>query len=401
MTFDLVIRNGHVIDPLTGMDEIADVAFFDGKVAHVAPKIDGDAHSIREAAGLYVLPGLIDLHTHVYPGGTSLGIDPARIAISSGTTTAVDAGSAGANNFAGLVDHVIPKSPIRILAFMNISHVGIFMTPGIRIGEAEHLEFLDIDRCVNAVGKYREHVVGVKIRVGASTTGKLGAVPLHMAIRAAEMAGDLPVMVHVGADLPPTLEEIVDPLRPGDILTHYCSPKRNSPLKTDGKVRDCILAARQRGVIMDLGHGGGSFGFDIGRAMLAQGMAPDVISSDVHAYCIEGVAPDVLDSMTKFLELGMPLNDVVRAATATPAAVCRRPDIGTLRPGSAGDATLVELREGRFPLVDSIGKKIEAKQRLVPRGVVIAGRWWHDGEAATKDALKANDHPQSADKPTG
>src|SRR5690606_31859351 len=154
-------------------------------------------------------------------------------------------------------------------------------------------------------------------------------------IRAAELAGDLPVMVHIGAGMPPRIEDIVEPLRRGDVLTHFCTPKANSPLTSAGAIRDCMIAARERGVIMDIGHGSGSFGFKIAEKMLEEGFTPHVISSDVHAHCIDGPAYDVLETMSKFLVMGLPLVEIIRAATETPATVCRRPSLGNLKIGSA------------------------------------------------------------------
>lgn len=378
MDYDLLLKNGHVIDPAQGLDGEYDVAFAGGKVAAVSPSIsDASAAEVRDVAGLYVVPGLIDLHTHVYWGGTFLGVDAERVARESGMTTAVDAGSAGASNIRGLLELVAPRTPVRILAFINLAITGLFVDAGrITIGEAEDLRLLSIAHCVEAAKAHASHVVGVKIRVGASTTAHLGAMPLHMAIRAAELAGDLPVMAHIGAGMPPRIEDIVDPLRPGDVLTHFCTPKTNSPLKPDGALRDCMLAARERGVIMDVGHGSGSFGFEVAKAMLEVGFRPNVISSDVHSNCIDGPAFNVTETMSKFLVLGLPLVEVIRAATATPAAVIRRTDIGTLKPGSAGDATLLELRKGDVTYKDSIGGTLKADRRLVPRGMVLGGRSW-------------------------
>jgi dihydroorotase len=383
MAFDLLLKNGHVVDPAQGLDGQADVAFLDGKVAAVASSIsDADAHETRDVGGLYVLPGLIDLHTHVYWGGTFLGVQAEIVARKSGMTTAVDAGSAGASNIKGLVHLVAPRSPVRILAFLNLSFTGIFADTGrITMGEAEDLRLLNLAHCVEGAKSYPHHVIGIKVRVGASSTAHLGAMPLHMGIRAAELAGNLPVMAHIGAGLPPRLEDIVDPLRRGDILTHCCTPKQNSPLNGERALRDCMIAARERGVIMDIGHGSGSFGFDVARRMLELGFAPDVISSDVHIQCIDGPAHDVLATMSKFLFLGLPLNDVVRAATAAPAAALRRSDLGTLAPGAAGDASLVEIRKGPVSFFDSIGNRLDGNRRFVSRGIVIGGRWWHDGEA--------------------
>jgi len=272
----------------------------------------------------------------------------------------------------------------RILAFLNLSVVGIFADAGrLTVGEAEDLRLLDIKHCVDAARANADGVVGIKIRVGASTTAHLGAMPLHMAIRAAELAGDLPVMVHIGAGMPPRIEDIVEPLRRGDVLTHFCTPKANSPLTSAGEIRDCMIAARERGVIMDIGHGSGSFGFKVAEKMLDEGFLPHVISSDVHAQCLEGPAYDVLETMSKFLVMGLPLVEVIRAATEAPAAVCRRADLGTLAVGSAGDATILHIRKGRTEFTDSIGAKLAGDRRFVAQGVVLKGAWWADGQQLT------------------
>jgi len=180
---------------------------------------------------------------------------------------------------------------------------------------------------------------------------------------------------------PPRLEDILDPLRPGDIVTHCCTPKTNRPITSKGQLRDCMIAAPARGVIMDVGHGAGSFGFDIGRVMLELGFAPDVISSDVHLFSVDGPAFDVLVTMSKFLCLVLPLVDVIRAATAAPAAAMRRPELGTLAPGAIGDAVLLEIRRGPVVYRDAVGGELRDDRRLVPRGIVVAGKWWDEGRA--------------------
>jgi dihydroorotase len=381
MTYDLLLKGGHVIDPASGRDGTFDVAFKDGKVAAVAERIsDGEAKETRSAAGFHVVPGLIDLHAHVYWGGTFYGVQPDKVGHASGMTTAVDAGSAGAGNFRGLVETLQSCTNVRILGFINLSFPGIYTDlRAVNVGEAEELRHLNVPHVVKALKAWPDKAVGIKIRVGRSTTGALGAMPLHLAINASEHADNAPVMVHVGAEMPPRLEDILDPLRKGDIVTHCYTPKMNKPLTTKGQLRDCMVAGRERGVIMDVGHGAGSFGFDVCRAMLELGFAPDVISSDVHLYSADGPAYDVLVTMSKFLCLGLPLVEVIRGATAAPAAAIRRTDIGSLKPGMAGDAVLLEITKGPVVYVDSIGGEMKADQRLVPRGIVLHGKWWSDG----------------------
>ena len=385
MTYDLLLKGGHVIDPAAGRDGIADVAFKDGKVAAVAERIsEADAKAVRSAEGFHVVPGLIDLHAHVYVGGTTYSVDPDRLGHASGMTTAVDAGSAGSANIRGLVDHQQRLTDVRILAFVNLAFPGIYGDlRAVYISEASDLHLLNVPHVVKTLKTWPDSVVGIKIRVGRSSTGALGAMPLHLAIAASEQAGNAPVMAHIGADMPPRLEEIIDPLRKGDIVTHCYTPKMNKPLTTKGQLRDCMVAGRERGVIMDVGHGAGSFGFDVCRAMLELGFTPDVISSDVHLYSAAGPAYDVLVTMSKFLCLGLPLVDVIRAATAAPAAAMKRSDIGSLRVGAAGDAALLEIEKGPVVYVDAIGGEMKADQRLVPRVIVLGGKWWSDGMAPT------------------
>jgi dihydroorotase len=186
----------------------------------------------------------------------------------------------------------------------------------------------------------------------------------------------LPLMAHLDSP-PPSRHEVVSRLRPGDILTHCFRPFPNAPVHPDGKVRDEILAARQRGVIFDIGHGGGSFGFGTTRKMLAAGFLPDVISSDVHAISIEGPAFDLLTTMSKFLCLGVDLQTVIKLATVNAAKAINRPELGTLKAGSVGEATVIDVAAGKFDYADSIGERLEGDKRLLSAGVVLAGKWWH------------------------
>ena len=373
---ELVLRGGRVIDPASGRDETADVAFGDGKVTGVGPDLASSGAEIVDARGLLVVPGLIDLHTHVYWGGTSLGVDAAEVARQSGTTTFVDAGSAGPGNFHGFRRHVIEPSPLRIIPFLNISFPGIFaFGASVMVGECADLRLLDLRECVRVIKANRDLIAGVKVRVGRNAGGASGAAPLDMALEVAEESG-LPIMAHLD-NPPPSRLEVLSRLRRGDILTHCFRPFPNAPVEGRGRVREEVLAARQHGVIFDIGHGSGSFGFRTAEAMLAAGFFPDVISSDVHSLSINGPAFDQLVTMSKFLSLGMELVEVIRASSAGPAAVLGRADIGRLEIGAAGDATLLELAEGEFDYRDVLGETRSGRWRLKARGLVVAGRWWH------------------------
>ena len=379
---DLVLKGGRVVDPAAGLDGPMDVAFTDGKVSAVAAEIAPDeAREVRDVAGRIVTPGLIDLHTHVYWGGTSLGVDAETIARRSGTTTFVDAGSAGAGNFPGFRKHVIERVAPRILAYVNISFAGIFgFSKNVMVGECADMGLVHAGECLDAIRANEDLVVGVKARIGLKAGGMSGMAPLHLAIEVADTVG-LPVMAHID-HAPPSQQEVLAALRRGDVLTHCFRPWPYAPFDGRREIRAEVLAAKERGVIFDIGHGYGGFSFDSARGMLEEGIAPDVISSDVHVLCVDGPAHDVLAVMSKFMALGMSLPDVVRCVTVNAAAALRRPELGSLKVGTPGDATVLDLRASDVEHVDVVGEVIRAETRLANAGMVIGGVWWCDGEAA-------------------
>lgn len=377
MAFDLIIRNGRVVDPSQQLDAVCDVAFSGGKVARVGPRLEaGQGTAVRDVSGLIVTPGLIDLHTHVYWGGTSLGINAEHFCRISGVTTSVDTGSAGPGNFAGFRKHVIEPSQVRILAYLHVSHAGIYaFSRRAMVGESEELRLMDPISAVEVANANRDVIVGIKVRVGRLASGTSGIVPLDIALQAAEEAG-LPVMAHIDFP-PPSYEEVIDRLRPGDVLTHAFRPFPNSPATVQGTVKQAVLDARKRGVLFDIGHGMASFAFKTARAMLANGFLPDTISSDVHALCIDGPAFDQVTTMSKLLCVGMPLNEVIAASTVNAAMALRRPELGSLKPGSAGDASVLSIKEGRFDYTDAVGEVMTGDRKIHAEGVVVGGRWWH------------------------
>src|ERR1044071_2437326 len=373
---DLIIKGGRIIDPANGRDEVADIAFGGGVVAAVGSGMPLRAEQTVEAPGLLVMPGLIDLHTHVYWGGTSLGVGAAEIAARSGATPFVDAGSAGPGNFHGFRRHVIEPSPFRILPFLNVSFPGIFaFSPTVMVGEAADLRLIDPRECVRVINANRDLIVGVKVRVGRGAGGASGIAPLEMALEIAEEVG-LPVMAHLDHP-PPSRLDVLSRLRRGDILTHCFRPFPNAPVTPDGRVREEALEARRRGVVFDIGHGSGSFGFATAEHMLEAGFPPDVISSDVHTMSIDGPAYDQLVTMGKFLALGLDLGAVIRAGSAAPATALGRADFGRLSVGAVGDASVLELIEGEVEYRDVLGETRRGRQKLAARGMVIGGRWWH------------------------
>jgi dihydroorotase len=226
----------------------------------------------------------------------------------------------------------------------------------------------------------RDLIVGIKVRVGLHASGTSGIVPLEIGLEVAEQVG-MPLMAHIDHP-PPSYEEVLARLRPGDVLTHAFRPFPNTPATAQGTVKRAVLEARERGVLFDIGHGKGSFAFKTARAMLANGFYPDTISSDVHALCIDGPAFDQVTTMSKFLCMGMPLSDVVAASTVNAAMALRRPELGSLKPGSVGDATLISIPQGQFDYVDVVGEHLIGDRKITSEGVVIGGRWWHPQQSS-------------------
>ena len=376
MPFDLVLQKGRVIDPSQCIDRVTDVAFSDGKVAAIGDGLDASGADTRDVSGRIVTPGLIDLHTHVYWGGTSLGVDAEDYARQSAVTTSVDTGSAGPGNFPGFRKHVIEPSAVRILAYLHVSFAGIYaFSNRIMVGESHDMRLMAAQDAVEVADANRDVVVGIKVRIGRHASGDSGIAPLDIALQVSDELG-MPMMVHID-EPPPSYEAVVDRLRPGDVLTHCFRPFPNAPITGKGRIKPEVIAARERGVLFDIGHGMGSFSWKTARAMLDQGFAPDTISSDVHALCIDGPAFDQVTTMSKFLHLGMPLGEVIAASTLNAAKALGRPELGTLKPGSPGDASILSIRNGQFPLEDSRNGIVTAEERIFADGVVVAGKWWH------------------------
>jgi dihydroorotase len=381
-TYDLILRGGHVIDPSQSIDGVMDVAFAGGKAAAVGRDLKaGPGTEVRDVSGHVVTPGLIDLHTHVYWGGTSLGIDAEDFCRTSGVTTSIDTGSAGPGNFAGFRKHVIERSEVRILAYLHVSFAGIYaFSNTIMYGESQSMHLMAPRDAVKVAEANRDVIVGIKVRVGLHASGEQGSAPLNIALQVADEVG-MPLMCHIDHP-PPSYEEVIGMLRPGDVLTHAFRPFPNSPVTAQGKVKAAVLDARARGVLFDIGHGKGSFAFKTARAMLANGFMPDTISSDVHQLCINGPAYDQVTTMSKFLCMGVPLPEVIRQSTVNAAMALKRPELGSLKAGCIGDASVLSIKEGAFDYEDVVGEHMSGSKRIVADATVIGGKWWH----ARKDA---------------
>ena len=401
--FTLLIKGGHVIDPKNGRDGVMDVAISDGKIAEVAASIDAArARRVVDAAGLYVVPGLIDLHAHVFYGtdpdaylsnGPS-AVPPDNHSFRNGQTTLVDVGGAGWRNFPQFKSQVIDTSRTRVLSFLNI--VG----SGMRGGPAEQ-NLADMDARLTAM-RIRQHpgvIVGIKV---AHYSGPEWD-PVTRAVEAGTDAG-VPVMIDFGGHNPPlSLDELLNKrLRPGDILTHmYAHVRGREPIvNAQGQLEPFVAAARQRGVLFDVGHGGGSFLWRQAIPATKQGFYPDVISTDLHTGSMNAGMKDILNVMSKLLNLGMPLKDVVNANTAKAAAVIKRDDLGHLGVGTEADVAVLALRKGEFGFIDSSGARMPGTQKLECELTLRAGRvvWDLNGRAATLWS-ELPDEPQGEVRP--
>lgn len=364
---DLLIRGGHVIDARNSVNAVMDVLLSGGKVARLAARIDPTpGQLVVNAAGLYVVPGLIDIHSHVFFGtekdsylsnGDS-AVPPDNHSFRSGQTTLVDVGGAGWRNFPQFKEQVIDRSRTRVLSFINI--VG----SGMKGGPVEQ-NLADMDAKLTAM-RIRQNagvIVGIKV---AHYSGPEWD-PVTRAVEAGKLT-NVPVMVDFGGHTPPlSLEDLLlKYLRPGDILTHtYASVRGRIPIVDEnGKLRPFVLEARKRGVVFDAGHGGGSFLWSQAVPATKQGFYPDVISTDLHTGSMNGGMKDILNTMSKFLNLGMPLPDVIKANTSKAAEVIKRPDLGHLSVGAEADLAVLNLRKGNFGFIDTGGGKMLGDQKL-------------------------------------
>jgi dihydroorotase len=370
MKFDLLIKGGELVDPGGGQSGRLDVAIKRDRVAAVDTDIAAEAaFQVVDARGQYVTPGLIDLHTHVYHRATYWGINPDPLAARSGVTTWLDVGSAGAFNWPGLREYVIKAASVRIYALLNISAIGLTAMTG----ELANLDYCDVDLCCRMIDLNRDLILGVKARIDRNTLGQSGLEPLRRARAAADRC-ELPLMVHIGIG-PPAIEDVLALMRPGDILTHCFTGNSMRIVDDAGALVEAARRAWESGVVMDIGHGAGSFSFETAEALMQAGYRPDVISSDIHQVSAHGPLFDLPTCLSKFLYLGMSFPEVVYAATARPAEVLGLGrEIGALRPGMLADVALFTIEQGRFPLYDIHMNMREGHQLIRNTLTIHAGR---------------------------
>ncbi len=378
--FDLLIKGGELLDPSQNLRGRRDIGIRNGVVQEVAADLPA-ARALRvlDASGKLVTPGLIDLHAHTYPYGSAIGIPADELVPFQGTTTVVSAGDAGANNLAAFRRHIVAQTRTRMFAFIHIANHGL---SGYPVPELFNLQHAQVDIAAKALAENADIALGIKVRMSENVIAQHGIEPLRRAIAACERSGTRgKVMVHIGGvETAALMSQILDLMRPGDILTHCYSGAPNvsgrfTNIVQDGKLLPAALAAKRRGVVFDVGHGGGSFDYTIAEAAIAQGASPDTISSDIHA--VSGNSPGMpylTWVMSKFLHLGFTLEQVVAMATQNPARVIDRiKGLGTLQPGAPGDVSVLDVVEGPVEFVDTRNNKRVGRMYLKPAHTVTAG----------------------------
>lgn len=373
--YDLLLKGGEVIDPSQSLRARQDVALLRGRIAAVSEDIDpSEARLVVDVSGKIVTPGLVDLHAHVYADGTALGVVADEVCPPAGVTTVLDAGSAGCNNFAAFRRLAVNSQRTRIYALVHISRIGL---AGFPVPEMRDISFASVEGAARTVLENPDICLGIKVRQSAGVVGDNYLRPLDLAVEAATLA-QCPVMVHIGG-APAPLSEIIRRLRPGDIITHCFAGTGNGVVDEDGRFLDVCWEARQRGIYFDVGHGQGSLNFNVCRAALEAGFLPDAISSDVHVFAINSPMQDMPTVMSKFLNLGLTLEQVIERTTIAPARIMGREDgLGTLRVGAPGDVAVFEMQRGRFEWLDTNrdNNRLIGDRRLVNIYTVTRGQLW-------------------------
>jgi dihydroorotase len=374
-TYDLLIAGGRAIDPSQNLSDPRDIAISGSVIARVEPRIpESAARHVLNARGKIVTPGLIDLHVHVYDGVAPLGIPADPNCIAKGATTVVDAGSAGAHTFPGFRKYVINVVETRVYAMLNISVVGqSTFSPDNPFGELLDLRYASPKLAIRTIENNRDVILGVKVRLSRPIAGDHDLQALALAREAAD-AVRLPLMVHIG-DTHSSVGQIVAMLKQGDVITHSFRGDPGGILDERGRVLDDVRRAVEQGVHLDIGHGAGSFSFDTAEKALRQQLLPGTISSDVHQYNVNGPVFDLVTTLSKFLSLGMTLEQVIARATTNPAkTLAFREKLGTLREGAVADVAVFSLEEGRFEFTDSLGARRTGNRKMVPVATVKSGR---------------------------
>lgn len=383
---DILIKNGHVIDPKNNIDAVMDIAIRDKKILEVSPKITREAKKVIDATRLYVTPGLIDIHGHhffgtlpdAYLSNSYTALPPDGFTFRSGVTTVVDAGGSGWRNFPVFKSQAIDHSKTRVLAFLNI--VGAGMSGG---SYEQNPADMDSKLTAMVAKQFPEYIVGIKL---AHYIGHEWE-PTERAVKAGELA-KIPVMIDFGGAEPALSMQtlLMEKLRPGDILTHcFGHTKTRQPLVENGTLQAFALNAQKRGIIFDVGHGGGSFLFEQAIPAIKQGLKPNSISTDLHTQSMNGGMKDMTNVMSKLLNIGLSINEVIACSTWNPAQEINKKELGNLSIGAPADVALISLEKGSFGFVDVGGFKITGDKKLVCQLTVRDGDivWDLNGLSAT------------------
>lgn len=380
-SYEIVIKGGHIIDPVNNIDKVMDLAIKGGKIAAIKKNIpDAQAKKVIDASGLIVSPGLIDMHTHNFFGtehnrylaNSYQAVPPDGFTFRAGVTTVVDAGSPGWKNFDLYKSQIINPSKTRVLAFLNI--VGEGMSGG---AIEQNIEDMNPKTTAIVAKQNKDHVVGVKLAhfMGYDWT------PTELAVEAGKLAS-MPVMIDFGGSNPelPLDKLLLEKLRPGDIFTHaYAHVNGRTPIVAEnGKVRDYVFEAQKRGIVFDVGHGGGSFIFKQAIPAVQQGFKPNVISTDLHTGSMNGGMKNINNVMSKFLNMGLSIQEVIATTTSKPAQYIQRKDLGHLSVGAEADVAILNIRKGDFGFIDTRGKRMKGKQKIECELTLRAGNVVYD-----------------------
>lgn len=363
----ILLTGGKLLDQSEGLNMARkDVLLEGGRIAKIADRIDApEGARVIDVTGKIVAPGFIDIHAHIFPGCPKLGIEADAIGVEKGVTTVCDAGTAGPENIGEFVEKVIKPSKTRIFSEMHFSKKGLFITP-----EADDTAKYDLDLAEEAYHKYKEYIVAIKARASNSTVGKLGIGPIRDAHKLSQKLG-IPLYVHIGNPLP-YIEEVLEVMQKGDMITHSFHGKINGLLE-NGKIKPETQAARDRGVLFDVGHGVASFNFNTARAAFSQGFIPDVISTDLHQANINGPVYSLPVTMDKMLALGISLADCVEKVTAAPAKYFSMKELGKLREGYLGDITVFHMEDGEYQYNDADGNSLTGTTSIRPDLAIVGG----------------------------
>ena len=367
--YDILIKNGEIRDPGRGIRKRADLAILNGTIADIAENIASDrALDVIDASGLYVTPGLIDLHTHCFWGGSGIGIVPDPVAARSGATTWVDAGSFGYDQVDGFRRFVVLPSQARIFGY-------IYLYPSSRNPDIDPVKYVRgvMRQTGEAAVANRDIILGIKFQVGSNMNGKYSLPFLKIARELCDQF-KLPLMAHISF-APPETPEVMELMRAGDVVTHCYNGHTLGIVDQDGKIKPGVREARARGVLFDVGHGLGSFNFAAARKAMEAGFLPDTISTDIYSLNINGPVYDLPTTMSKLLYLGMSFDEILVRTTTNPARVINRiKGLGGLEVGAPADVALLAIEEGQFQLVDSQGNSVTTKQRIVSRLSICRGK---------------------------